>query len=480
MRNEATDVTCRVKAHFLNNYSDEFTGTELSQSFAKKVFSWVDDHKSDIADFCCNYIRYRSENPPGLELEVQKDFIYPFFKQQMNWTSIDFFSVDKDKKRPNVTGILKGSGGEGKNLILNGHSDVVPVPDATAAMWKTAPYEPMIVRDNIYGRGANDMKGGNTAAIWAVKAMMDNEIKLKGTVCVEIVSGEESLESRTIGTKPATERLIASGIKPDFVIVVEPTMCEIHTVSCSTFDFTVHIDGKDAHTCMRNVVLYPQRYGVLAGEQVGVDAVSRLTDILKIFERLERQWVMRWKHEVLGGGGCYGVHDFQGTGVFTINPSFIRGGTYLASIPGYAWCQCQVYHPSWVSHEEVWAEIKRAIDSYCSTDDWLKDHPPKLTWGGTFKMKAYETDLRHPGCKALGEALEEATGKPAIFSGFKALDDLTWIQEIDPSIPGVSLGPGDLSMGAHGPNEYVPIDHIIKCCKTYAAMMINWCGLAEA
>ncbi|MEM3941368.1 MAG: M20/M25/M40 family metallo-hydrolase, partial [Candidatus Bathyarchaeia archaeon] len=60
-----------------------------------------------------------------------------------------------------------------------------------------------------------------------------------------------------------------------------------------------------------------------------------------------------------------------------------------------------------------------------------------------------------------------------IYSGFKAVNDLTYVQQF--GIPGVSFGPGDLYMGAHGPNEYVPVDQIIQCTKTIALFILYWC-----
>jgi len=35
---------------------------------------------------------------------------------------------------------------------------------------------------------------------------------------------------------------------------------------------------------------------------------------------------------------------------------------------------------------------------------------------------------------------------------------------------------GVLSWGAHGPNEYVPIDQVVAACKVYAGLIIDLCG----
>lgn len=79
----------------------------------KKVYEWVDAHREDIIEFLRRFTRYRS--PTGKELEVQRDFVKPFFEKEMHWDEIDYFSVAPDAERPNVNGRWKGAGG-GRNL----------------------------------------------------------------------------------------------------------------------------------------------------------------------------------------------------------------------------------------------------------------------------------------------------------------------------------------------------------------------------
>ena len=69
-------------------------------------------------------------------------------------------------------------------------------------------------------------------------------------------------------------------------------------------------------------------------------------DSIKKFERLELQWNQRWRGKVLGGGGYPVPMDKQGVGLFTINPSFIEGGTYIGSVPGYCKLTANVWYPS--------------------------------------------------------------------------------------------------------------------------------------
>jgi len=437
----------------------------------KEVDGWITKYRDEITDFCAKLVECKSIT--GHELEIQRDIILPFLKREMAWDEIDYFSVVPEGERPNINAVLKGNG-EGNGLLFNSHVDVVDVPERQLPRWTKDPWKPIIEDGKLYGRGSNDMKGGITSMIWAIKALMDLNIKLKGTLAMEFVIGEEFMEHQ-FGTTAATKKLLRKGHTFQFCIDPEPTNCEIHNVSAGTFDFEIIISGKEVHTAMRNLVLYPQRWGIPSGESVGVDAVAKLVDILKLFEKLEKQWVHRWKHPILGSGGYPTHEDSQGVGCFTINPSFIEGGTYIASVPGYAKAHCQCYHPAWVKYEDVVADIKKVIDAYVSVDDWLRKNPPKFTAGKVFVWPPYETDANHPGCQALAKAWQEAVGKPAQLSGFKAVDDVTFIQAL--GIPGVSLGPGDLSMGAHGLDEHVPINHIVNCTKAFAYFIIDWCGI---
>ena len=61
---------------------------------------------------------------------------------------------DPDGIRPKVVATLRGTEAS-RNLILNGHCDVVPVPEPQE--WNTGSFRAVEMNGNIYGRGASDM-----------------------------------------------------------------------------------------------------------------------------------------------------------------------------------------------------------------------------------------------------------------------------------------------------------------------------------
>lgn len=69
------------------------------------------------------------------------------------------------RNRPNVVGVLKGTGGS-RSLILNGHVDTVTIEPREA--WTRDPFGAELADGMMYGRGTSDMKGGLMAAILAV------------------------------------------------------------------------------------------------------------------------------------------------------------------------------------------------------------------------------------------------------------------------------------------------------------------------
>ena len=454
----------------------------MSAPVKEKLFRYIDKHREDIVDFLCEYIRLRPVNPgiPGKGEELAAQNWLRDELGEFGFDKVDYWAADSDQTGPNVVGGIKGTG-VGNSLIFNGHTDVVPVPESQLQRWTVDPWRPTVKDGRVYGRGSSDMLGGNAATIWTAKALIDSGVKLKGDIYVECVVGEESNEGASIGTATTIDR----GYVAPFAIVAEPTKAdEIRTATCGTFIFEMTVIGKGTHTATKNLITYPQRYGLQQGSEVGVDAIGKTMRFLSAFRDLERNWVLRWRHPILGGGGYPIPKDTQGVGVFTITPTLIEGGTYVAAIADYCKVTCQVYYPSWKTAKEVWNEVKGVMESVSLTDDWLREHPPKLKIDRSVEGDVQyiphwdpnEVSPNHGGCKALATAFSEVVGREAIFSGFKAVCDATHFGK--KGIPAVILGPGDECAGVHGTDEYITIDDIIKCCKIYLAMAVDWCRVS--
>jgi acetylornithine deacetylase len=444
------------------------------KSAKREILEYLEGNRNEIIDFLCEFISKRSVNPgtpgKGEELEAQNWIKKQF--EEFGFDKVDYWCEDEEKKRPNVVGVIKGKG-KGRSLKLQGHCDVVPVPERELAQWTSDPWKGTVRDGKVYGRGASDTKGGNTAMFWAAKALIDCGTELAGDLYAESVVGEESQEGETIGAASTVKR----GYNASFAIVSEPTNCELHIESPGVFFFELLILGKSTHTGARNQVIFPQRYGIAAGSSIGVDAISKMKMFLDLFERLELQWNQRWRSPVLGGGGCPLPIDKQGVGLFTINPSFIEGGTYLGSVPGYCKLTGCVWYPSWVDLDDVILELRERVSALAQTDDWLRENPPQLRAPVLQSWHPTKISMDHEGVKTLAASFEEVTEKKAIHSGFRAVCDATFLNEN--GVPAMTFGPGDLGTGVHGPNEYVPIAEVVECAKVYAITALNWCDQGE-
>src|SRR5689334_11671878 len=99
--------------------------------------------------------------------------------------------------RPNVVGIVRGTGG-GKTLLLNGHIDTVGVAGMPYA------HQPRIENGRLYGRGSYDMKGGVAACMLAIAAATKQ--RLRGDV---IFTGVIDEEYASLGTLDLAKRFRA-------------------------------------------------------------------------------------------------------------------------------------------------------------------------------------------------------------------------------------------------------------------------------
>lgn len=100
-----------------------------------------------------------------------------------------------------------------RHFAFAGHVDVVPPGEG----WTSAPYQPEIRGDLLYGRGAVDMKG----AIASFVAALGDIPAAAGTVSLVITGDEEG--PATYGTRALIDRMRQLGHIPDLCLVGEPT-----------------------------------------------------------------------------------------------------------------------------------------------------------------------------------------------------------------------------------------------------------------
>ena len=128
------------------------------------------------------------------------------------------FNIE-DLKFGEVSNFWARRGTEGPVLAFAGHTDVVPTgPESN---WQSPPFEPAIIDNKLYGRGAADMKGSLAAMVTACERFIEQHPDHKGSIAFLITSDEEGPAKD--GTVKVIEHLEARGEKMDMCLVGEPT-----------------------------------------------------------------------------------------------------------------------------------------------------------------------------------------------------------------------------------------------------------------
>jgi succinyl-diaminopimelate desuccinylase len=112
-----------------------------------------------------------------------------------------------------VENLFAARGTGSPHFAFAGHLDVVPPGEG----WTGAPFEPEIRGGLLHGRGAVDMKGGIAAFVGACADVRGHP----GTISLIITGDEEG--PATYGTPRLMEWMAARGIRPDMILIGEPT-----------------------------------------------------------------------------------------------------------------------------------------------------------------------------------------------------------------------------------------------------------------
>ena len=125
----------------------------------------------------------------------------------------------KDKKSKPIKNLYARIGINKPNLCYAGHTDVVP--PGNLKDWTVNPFKPVVKKNYLIGRGANDMKSSIACFISATSKFLNKNKKFNGSISFLITGDEEGYAIN--GTKKVVDYLIKKKEKIDFCIVGEPT-----------------------------------------------------------------------------------------------------------------------------------------------------------------------------------------------------------------------------------------------------------------
>jgi acetylornithine deacetylase len=342
--------------------------------------------------------------------------------------------------RPNILATAKGSGG-GRSLLLNGHTDVIPVGNGEG--WSDDPWSAKIMDGKLYGRGACDMKCGVASHILAVQYLRELGVDLKGDVLINIVIDEEVSGHGTLDT-------VIRGYKADAGISGETSDLHVQPACIGRIWFEIEIQGKPAGI--------QQRY-------LGVSGIALGQKIVQAVQELEDERVATVKHPLYPSAidslPCM-IGAFQ-------------AGNYPSAFPATALLKGSIGTVPGEDHEGVKESLVKKIAETAAADPWMKDHPPVVRFVG-YDAEASEIPSDHAIVHTVARNYTEITGKKPVISGRQGAADTRFLNSYGQT-PTVIFGPGSTAI-MHSNDEYVSIDDYIAAIKVMALSIYDWCNAA--
>lgn len=409
-----------------------------------------------LLDFLHDYIGFDSVAPKFGESNV-RDVQYWLAEKLSSWKIFDQVEIWEDVVgEPNVAASIFGTG-NGRSLMFNGHSDVVPVTAEQLNSWiKPGPWESFVLEDKVYGRGTSDMKGGNAAAIFAVKSLIEEGYKPLGNIILAFNIGEECVKPE-IGI----ESVLNHGFSADIVINMEPTSMVICPAGVGFFYFKIDVEGKAGHPAVRRLCVYPAQ-GV--DYPPAIDAFAKLRLCTDDLDNLFYQW------------GLYKKHPLLPPGTMTAGPVFINAGELSASIPEKATAVYSVAFNPGLTSKEVLAEIKSVLDNVSSKDYWLREHPPVIEapYLDPVFYEPFDIGVDHPAVQVLTQAYSEALNNPPRINSLWGPCDANIVASHNIDV--LVFGPGDIACNIHSSNEFIPLDNLVNAVEVYRRFITKWCS----
>ncbi|MFW9988124.1 MAG: M20 family metallopeptidase [Candidatus Odinarchaeota archaeon] len=183
------------------------------------ILNEIEANTEEYIEFFRELIQTDSYNPPGNE----KNVAIKIEKYLAN-TGIESEIFPFGKNRANLIAYLNDDFA-GKNLLYNGHMDVVP--PGNEEEWKYSPLSANIkgskARRKVIGRGTVDMKSGLAAMTIALKTLKKLNLIKSGNLILNAVADEEV--GGQVGTLWCLDNLLKSK-KINFAVIGEPTGLE--------------------------------------------------------------------------------------------------------------------------------------------------------------------------------------------------------------------------------------------------------------
>lgn len=347
----------------------------------------------------------------------------------------EMHNLGYDEVRFDVMGNIFGRIGTGeKTIVFDSHIDTVGIGDPSA--WEWDPFTGKIEDGVLYGRGACDEKGSTPGMVYGLAIARDLGL-LEGWTVYYFGNMEEWCD----GIAPNSFVEVDPKVRPDFVVIGEPTKMNVYRGHKGRLEFKVTAKGRSAHA---------------ASNHLGDNAIYKLLPIIKGISELEPK---------------LGNHAFLGNGKITVSDMLVKTPS-INAVPDEAVIFIDRRMTFGETKEKVVSEVQALIpekDKDSITIEELFYDEPSYT-GFVFKVDKYfpawSLEQDHPLVQA-GQETRSLIGLQETPSGKWdfSTNGIYWAGK--GSIPSIGFGPGD-EVTAHTTHDSVKLDDVVKATEFYA------------
>jgi len=347
-----------------------------------------------------------------------------------------------DEVRIDGMGNVLGFMGSGGTLIAyDGHVDTVGIGEPSN--WKFDPYKGYENETEIGGRGTSDQLGGIVSAVYGAKIMKDLGLICDG--CRILVSG--TVQEEDCDGLCWQYIVKEDGIRPDFVVITEPTDGNIYRGQRGRMEIRVEVKGVSCHGSA------PER---------GDNAIYKMADIIK---------------EVRALNDRLHCDPFLGKGTLAVSQIFFSSPSRcaVADMAAISIDRRLTDGETWETALKEISELPSVKRYNAAVTMYSYDSP---SWTGL----VYPTECffptwvipqDHPVTQAMVESYRSMYGEPLVDKWTFSTNGVSIIGRF--GIPCIGFGPGKEAQ-AHAPNEITWKADLVRCAAVYAALPSVYCS----
>jgi len=392
---------------------------------SRHLLTKAESYRKELAAFLSDLVSIKSFSAGEREV-VQR------IREEMDKVGFDEVIVDG-------LGNIMGRIGSGKKVIaMDAHIDTVEV--GNEKLWKVDPFGGVVRDGIIYGRGASDQKAGMAAMVYGAKIMKEEGLLGDFTLYVTGTVMEEDCDG-------LCWRYIVQedGIRPDFVVITEPTNLNIYRGHRGRMELQIKTSGLSCHASA------PER---------GVNAIYKMGRIIQEIERLNE----RIKDDAFLGKGTIAV-----TQIFFKSPS-------QNAVADECTIQLDRRLTAGETKETVVKELEEAIQMAGEQAEIVELFYERPSYTGTvYPVEKYfptwvmeeDSEIVQKTVNTFREVFGE---EPFVDKWTFSTNGIATAGVF--SIPTIGFGPAN-EIYAHSPDDQCPIDHLVKAAAMYALLPLR-------